>query len=237
MPSPPVTWSLAPSIISYRTNAICEIGRPLRAEGATRATWTSADPPSGWLAGLSGDDPVLGGRLGRGHRAAQPATAITQRAPTIAFQFGGNDRRQEMRTTTKRRAGQLAPVTVAAAPGRRLHAALWPRTAGRPAQAAANYHRHLETAIAATRPASWLTDGRGPRAGSRLRLLPRPGHTAAQSGASAPSAYRQAILGAEGWFTGWPDGQPASVGTPTTASGRGPAPLSTAPPALSWRYP
>ena len=29
----------------------CEIGRPLRAEGATRATWTSADPPSGWLAG------------------------------------------------------------------------------------------------------------------------------------------------------------------------------------------
>src|SRR5512133_469111 len=81
MPSLPVTWSLAPSIINYRTNAIYEIGRPLRAEGATRATWTSADPPSGWLAGLSGDDPVLGGRLGRGHRAAQPATAIAPRPP------------------------------------------------------------------------------------------------------------------------------------------------------------
>ena len=96
-----------------------------------------------------------------------------------------------MRTTTKRRAGQLALVTVApiaawaleqaarrpeagdktsldqptAAPGHRLRAALWPRATGRPAQAAANYHRHLETAIAATRPASWLTDGRGRRAG------------------------------------------------------------------------
>jgi hypothetical protein len=45
----PVTWSLAPSIINYRTNAIYEIGRPRRAEGATRATWTSADPPlGGW---------------------------------------------------------------------------------------------------------------------------------------------------------------------------------------------
>ena len=96
-----------------------------------------------------------------------------------------------MRTTTKRRAGQLALVTVAApvaawaleqaarraeagdqtsdqpaaVPGRRLHAALWSRAAGRPAQAAAGYHRHLETAIAATRPASWLTDGRGRRTG------------------------------------------------------------------------
>ena len=40
MPSFPVTWSLAPSIINYRTNAIYEIGRPLRAEGAARATWT-----------------------------------------------------------------------------------------------------------------------------------------------------------------------------------------------------
>jgi hypothetical protein len=96
-----------------------------------------------------------------------------------------------MRTTTKRRAGQLALVTVAApvaawaleqaarrrggrsdllhqpaaAPGRRLHAALWSRAAGRPAQAAAGYHRHLETAIAATRPASWLADGRGRGAG------------------------------------------------------------------------
>ena len=49
MPSPPVTWSLAPSIVNYRTNAIYEIGRPRRAEGATRATWTSADPPlGGW---------------------------------------------------------------------------------------------------------------------------------------------------------------------------------------------
>jgi hypothetical protein len=79
----PVTWSLAPSIINYRTNAIYEIARPLRAEGATRATRTSADPPSGWLAGLSGDDPVLGGRLGRGHGAAQPAAVITPRRPTI----------------------------------------------------------------------------------------------------------------------------------------------------------
>jgi hypothetical protein len=42
-----------PSIINYRTNAIYEIGRPLRAEGATRATWTSADPPSGWLAAMA----------------------------------------------------------------------------------------------------------------------------------------------------------------------------------------
>ena len=245
-----------------------------------------------------------------------------------------------MRTTTKRRAGQLALVTVAApvaawaleqaarraeagdqdlldqpaaAPGRRLRAALWSRAAGRPAQAAAGYHRHLETAIAATRPASWLPGRRsararrrrprpgappgprpdaaapaaaappGPRApaatargapptsavardhqrgearapprppdrrragpaataaqptsrpvgpgphptraattnqvahhanssakkptaaaagpGSRLRLLPRPGQTAAQSGAPAPSAYREAILGADDWFT------------------------------------
>jgi len=64
-------------------NAIYEIGRPRRAEGATRATWTSADPPSGWLAGLSGDDPVLGDRLGRGHGAAQPAAVITPRRPTI----------------------------------------------------------------------------------------------------------------------------------------------------------
>ena len=39
-----------------------------------------ADPPSGWrTAGLSGDDPVLGGRFSRGHRAAQPAAAITPR--------------------------------------------------------------------------------------------------------------------------------------------------------------
>jgi hypothetical protein len=51
MPSPLVTWPLAPSIINYRTNAIYEIGRPLRAEGVTRAIWTSADPPAGWWPG------------------------------------------------------------------------------------------------------------------------------------------------------------------------------------------
>ena len=45
----PLTWSLAPSIINYQFGA-CEIGRPLRAEGATRATWTSADPPI-WVVG------------------------------------------------------------------------------------------------------------------------------------------------------------------------------------------
>ena len=133
-----------------------------------------------------------------------------------------------MRTTTKRRAGQLALVTVApiaawaleqaarrpeagdktsldqptAAPGHRLRAALWPRATGRPAQAAANYHRHLETAIAATRPASWLTDGRGRRAGfAASAAATPPGQTAAQSGAPAPSAYREAILGADDWST------------------------------------
>jgi hypothetical protein len=87
-----------------------------------------------------------------------------------------------MRTTTKRRAGQLALVTVAApiaawaleqaarraeagdqtsSTSRRLRqgADLMQRfgrgAAGRPAQAAAGHHRHLETAIASTRPASW----------------------------------------------------------------------------------
>jgi hypothetical protein len=179
----PLTWSLAPSIINYRTNAIYEISRPLRAEGATRATWTSADPPAGWLAGLSGDDPVLGGRLGRGHRAAQPAAAITPRPPTIPS-IVGTDSRHEMRTTTKRRAGPLALVTVAApvAAGRwsRPPASLASRrlrqgadfvqrfgrgATGRPAQAVAGHHRNLETAIASARPASWLTDGRGRRAG------------------------------------------------------------------------
>ena len=81
------------------TRAIGDRSATRNRRSQLRATWTNTDPPSGRLAGLSADDPVLGGRLGRGHRAAQPAAAITQRAPT-----------------TKRRARQLALVTLAAAP-------------------------------------------------------------------------------------------------------------------------
>jgi hypothetical protein len=162
-------------------NAICEIGRPLRAEGATRATWTSADPPSRWLAGLSSDDPVLGGRLGRGHRAAQPAAVITPRRPTIPFHCWQRWR-QEMRTTTQAASGSAGAGhgggadrrlgVGAGRPPRRGRVTRTPRPAGgcaraltscsalvaghwRPAQAATGYHRHLETAIASTRPASW----------------------------------------------------------------------------------
>src|SRR5215211_8016293 len=82
-----------PAVIPSRGRWPTDRQRPTRAIGdrsATRnrgsqlhATWTNTDPPSGRLAGLSADDPVLGHRLGRGHRAAQPATAITQMAPTI----------------------------------------------------------------------------------------------------------------------------------------------------------
>jgi hypothetical protein len=123
------------------------------------------------LAGLSGDDPVLGGRLGRGHRAAQPATAITPR------------HRPPRRGTRPGLPGQPA-----AAPRRRLRAALWSRAAGRPAQAADGHHRHLERATVAARPASWLADGHGPSAGfaSSAAAAP-PGHTAALSEAPTPA--------------------------------------------------
>jgi hypothetical protein len=44
-----------------------------------------------------------------------------------------------------------------------------PRPAGRPAEAAAGYHRHLERTTAATRPAPWVATAAAPGPGSRLR--------------------------------------------------------------------
>jgi hypothetical protein len=181
-------------IINYRTRANTRSVAHLEPKEPTRATRTSADPPSGRLAGLPADDPVLGDRLGRGHRAAQPAAAITPRPPTIP-PIVGNDWSHEMGTATKRRARQLAPVTVAAAPGRRLGAAPWSRAAGRPAEAMVSRRPRPQ------RRARGFGCGHAPR-GTRPRN-PR---------ASAPSGRPGAILGADDWFTGWPDGQPASVG-------------------------
>jgi hypothetical protein len=159
-----------------------------------------------------------------------------------------------MRTPTKRRARQLALVTLAAPvaawaleqgahraeardktspTSRRLR---WSRAAGRPAQAAAGHHRHLETATAATRPAPWSADGRSRSAGSVSSLLPRPQGQATQSGAPAPTAYLD-DPGAGDRFLGWPHGRPALVGNANLRRGRAPAPFSTGPLALSWRYP
>ena len=127
--------------------------------------------------------------------------------------------RQEMGTATKRRARQLAPVTVAAAPGRRLGAAPWSRAAGRPAEAMVSRRprpqRRVRGFAAATPP------------GAHGRAIP------ARPRLGAPGA----ILGAEGWFTEWHEGQSASVGgrQTTAAFGRGPASLQHGPPALSWR--
>src|SRR4030095_2519078 len=66
----------------------------------------------------------------------------------------------------------------------------------------------------ADRLRQWLADGHGRSAGFAASLRPRPpGHTAAQSPRVRAFGATRAILAAEGWFTEWHEGQPASVGT------------------------
>jgi hypothetical protein len=48
MPSLPVTWSLAPSIINYRTNAIYEIGHLEPKEPPVRPGRMQIRPLGGW---------------------------------------------------------------------------------------------------------------------------------------------------------------------------------------------
>ena len=70
---------------------------------------------------------------------------------------------------------QLAPVTVAAAPGRRLGAALC-------------------RGPLADRLRRWLADGHGRSAGLAASRLPRPGVHGRAIRRTPPSAYREAIL-------------------------------------------
>jgi hypothetical protein len=226
----PVPWSLATDR-QRSTRAICDRSATWSPKEPTRATWTNPDPPSGRLAGLSADDLVLGGRLGRGHRAAQPATAITQRPRTIPS-IVGDDRRHEMRMTTKRRATQLALVTVAAPiagwaleqAAHRAEARDQASPASRRLRQGADFVQRFGRGPLADRlrqrPVTTVTwreqplppdqhhGWRRPRPqgpGSRLRCCHAPG-TQAQSGVPG------AILGADRPFMGWPDGQPAPVG-------------------------
>src|SRR4029453_11042838 len=78
MPLPHHVVAGPPIISTAGTRAICDRWATWSRRSQSRATRTSADPPSGRLAGLPADDPVLGDRLGGGHRAGQPAVAITE---------------------------------------------------------------------------------------------------------------------------------------------------------------
>ena len=133
-----------------------------------------------------------------------------------------------MRTTTKRRARQLALVTVAApiagwaleqAP-RRAEAGDKTSTTSRRLRQGADFMQRFGRGPLADRlrqrpvppslghshrrnPTSIVVNRR-PRPQGRVRGFGcghAPGQTAAQSGAPAPSAYREAILGAADWFT------------------------------------
>ena len=133
-----------------------------------------------------------------------------------------------MRTTTKRRAGQLALVTVAAPVAawaleqaarraeagdktsstsrrlrqgadfmQRLVAGRWPTGSGSGRLPPSLGHSH-------SRNPTSIVVNRRPRPQGRVcgfGCCHAPGQTAAQSGAPAPSAYREAILGADDWFT------------------------------------
>jgi hypothetical protein len=169
-----------------------------------------------------------------------------------------------MRTTTKRRAGQLALVTVAAPvaawaleqAARRAEAGDQTSSTSRRLRQGADLVQRVGrgpladrlrqrpvTTVTWSKPSPQPDQHRGsPTAvaagpGSRLHCGHAPGQTAAQSGAPAPSAYREAILGADDWFTGWPDGQPASVGTPIHGVRPRTNPIQHGPLALSWRSP
>jgi hypothetical protein len=177
----------------YRTRANTRSVGHLEPKEPTRATRTSADPPSGRLAGLPADDPVLGDRLGRGHRAAQPA-AITQGHPPSRPIVGNDGGRRWGRQPSGERAG-------------------WRRSRWRLRQGADLVQR-LGRGPLADRLRQWLADGHGRSAGlAASAAATPPGHTAAQSPRVRALGAPGAILGAEGWFTEWHEGQPASVGT------------------------
>jgi hypothetical protein len=176
----------------YRTRANTRSVGHLEPKGATRATRTSADPPSWRLAGLPADDPVLGDRLGRGHRAAQPAAipkATHHPVPLLAtMEAGDGDGNQAASAPAGAgHGGGCARAPTGAAP--------WSRAAGRPAEA-----------MVSRRPRPQRR-ARGFAAATPL------GYTAAQSPRVRALGAPGAILGAEGWFTEWHEGQPASVGT------------------------
>jgi hypothetical protein len=137
----------------YRTRANTRSVGHLEPKEPTRATRTSADPPAGRLAGLPADDPVLGGRLGRGHRAAQPA-AITQSHPPSRPIVGNDGGRRWGRQPSGERVS-------------------WRRSRWRLRQGADLVQR-LGRGPLAERLRQWLADGHGRSAGFAASLRPRP---------------------------------------------------------------
>jgi hypothetical protein len=149
-----------PPISNNRIGAIRDRSGHLVPKEPTCATWTSADPPSGRLAGVSADDPVLGGRLGRGHRAAQPAAAITHKAtshPVQLLAIGG------VRCGRHQAASAPAGAGHAGGAGRRLGAG-----ARRPP-------RRSTRQDLPDQPAAALVAGRWPTGSGSGRSPPSPG--------------------------------------------------------------